>query len=114
MIPLISAVLTVMMMIWSAAAHAGDAIHPTTDGVIRVCWHWNMTASENCHKYHHIKLPSSIADGDTFRVEYGSNPKGYQFRVGRIAIQGGVCSIYSGQTGHLRDRIKVGCEDAAR
>jgi len=111
--PLVLAILA-LMMIWPAAVRADSPIHPMGEGVIRVCWDWGIMASRKCHKYHHVRLPPAIAVGDTFHVEYGSNPKGYQFRVGRIAIDSGVCWIYSGQDGHSRDRIKVGCEEAAQ
>ncbi|MBV9829880.1 MAG: hypothetical protein JO001_30040 [Alphaproteobacteria bacterium] len=112
MIPLFLAASFTAILTWPIAALADGPIRPTREGVIRVCWGLDILAGKNCHKYHHIKLPPSIAIGDTFRVEYGSNPKGFQFRVRRIAVESGVCSIYSGQTSHLRDRIKVGCDAA--
>lgn len=69
---------------------------------------------ERRRKYNHVNLPSSISVGDVFRVRYGSNPKGYEFHVGRINTDNGVCSIYPfGGGRNVRDRITATCQSCS-
>jgi len=80
------------------------------EGTIRVCRNWNLMG-EHCREYEHVKLPPSITEGDVFVVRYGSNPKSYEFHVGRIATLGDVCSIFPHEGGYnLRDRIIAACQ----
>ena len=58
-------------------------INILSEGTIRVCRNWNSTG-DRCREYNHVKLPSSISVGDVFRVRYSSNPKSYEFHVGRM------------------------------
>ena len=109
----VAAALSMALMIWPAAARSEGAIQPMGEGVIRVCRNWDMFGT-SCRKYHHIKLPASISLGDAFRVTYGSNPKSFQFRVQRIKVEDGICSIYGGEIGSVRDRIRVSCQNAAQ
>jgi hypothetical protein len=88
-------------------------INILSEGTIRVCRNWNLMG-ERCRKYNHVKLPSSISVGDVFRVAYGSNPKGYEFHVGRIETNAGVCSVYPFSSGYnVRDRITAACHSCS-
>jgi len=99
----------VAMVVWPEAARSEDAIRPIGNGVLRICRSsWYLTG-QPCRKYYRIQLPSSIRVGDAFRVEYGSNPKSFQFWVGRIDVKDGRCSIYGGGKAS-RDRIRVDCQ----
>jgi hypothetical protein len=95
---------------WLAAfaAQAQNAIQPQGDGVLRICRNWDMLG-KSCRNYHHVKLPASIRLGDTFRVEYGSNRKSFDFQVGRIKVEDGICAIHRTDQDQPGDRVKVAC-----
>ncbi len=64
---------------------------------LTMCQSWVVYAS--CRTYHHIAVPARIAIGDTVVLEFGSNPKEYQFPVVRIVHSGNRCTIYSDASG---------------
>jgi hypothetical protein len=71
-----------------AAADQPDTVKVVTPealGVLTKCRGWLVTRS--CRTYHHIRLPSRIAVGDTITVLFGSHPKEYRFSVARIALE---------------------------
>src|SRR2546423_10543595 len=79
-----------------AAADQPDtikAVTPEALGVLTKCRGWLVTRS--CRTYHHIRLPSRIAVGDTITVSFGSHPKEYRFSVARIALKDDHCTIFS-------------------
>jgi hypothetical protein len=84
-----------------------EAIEPGGPGVLTKCRNWLVTST--CNTYHHIRLPSRIAVGDTFSVSFGSHPKEFQFFVARITLEGGHCAILSEAHGdrHEMDKINV-------
>ncbi len=90
-----------------AAADAIEAVHPRGSGELTKCRDWLVASS--CRTYHHIRLPSRIAVGDTIPVAFGSDPKEYGFFVARIALDGDQCTIFSEATGdrHRMDKIDV-------
>jgi hypothetical protein len=95
------------------SAEAECMINILSEGTIRVCRNWNLMG-EQCRKYNHVKLPYAISVGDVFRVTYGSNPKGYEFHVGRIKTNDGACSLYPFAGGHnVRDRITATCQSCS-
>jgi hypothetical protein len=106
-----AAALLIAMLVWPVTARSEEVVHPAGQGVIHVCRNWDMTGA-SCREYHHIKLPPRIRVGDAFRVEYGSNPKSFQFVVGRIEVQDGTCLIHGGPIGSSEDRIRVACQNA--
>ena len=83
------------------------AVRPGGPGVLTKCRDW-LVASW-CHHYHHINLPPRVAVGDTISLSYGSSPKGYDFPVARIALQGDHCTIFSEAGGNQQwqDKIEV-------
>jgi hypothetical protein len=65
----VTLVVTVMVVAMpSFAARADVSIETVGEGAISVCRDWDMVG-KSCRKYHHVKLPSSISVGDTFRVD---------------------------------------------
>jgi hypothetical protein len=93
-----------------AAADQPDtvkAVTPEALGVLTKCRGWLVTRS--CRTYHHIRLPSRIAVGDTITVLFGSHPKEYRFSVARIALEDDHCTILSEANGdrYHTDQIKV-------
>ena len=83
------------------------AVTPEALGVLTKCRGWLVTRS--CRTYHHIRLPSRIAVGDTITVLFGSHPKEYRFSVARIALEDDHCTILSEANGdpYHTDKIKV-------
>jgi hypothetical protein len=77
----------------SAAAGEVDVVAPNGPGVLTKCRNWFITTS--CNTYHHIRLPSHIAVGDTITIHFGSNPKEYRFAVARIVLRGHDCAIFN-------------------
>ena len=109
------ATIILLMGAWPlGAADAKCTIDTAGAGIISVCRNWNFTG-QKCRDYDDVKLPSSISEGDAFSVRYGSNPKGYNFRVGRIEIREGTCLIYPPHgADHPRDSISVACPSGCR
>ena len=83
------------------------AVQPGGPGVLTKCRDWLVASS--CHHYHHISLPPRVAVGDTITLSYGSSPKGYDFPVARIALEGDHCTIFSEVAGdrEWEDKIEV-------
>jgi hypothetical protein len=92
----------------AAAADQPDtvgAVQPGGPGVLTKCRDWLVASS--CHHYHHISLPPRVAVGDTISLTYGSSPKGYDFPVARIALQGDHCTIFSEAGGDQQQQDKI-------
>jgi hypothetical protein len=81
------------------------AVQPGGPGVLTKCRDWLVARS--CHHYHHISLPSRVAVGDTITLSYGSSPKGYDFPVARIALEGNHCTIFSEAGGDRQGEDKI-------
>jgi hypothetical protein len=101
------ATLMVTVSFGVAAADAIDAVHPRGSGMLTKCRDWLVAST--CRTYHHIRLPSRIAVGDTITVSFGSAPKEYGFFVARIELEGDQCTIFSEATGdrHGMDKINI-------
>ena len=84
-----------------------EAVIPGGSGVLTKCRGWLVTTS--CRSYHHIRLPSRIAVGDTITMLFASHPKEFGFSVARIELKGQHCAILSGADGdrHRMDKIDV-------
>ncbi|HXC92304.1 MAG TPA: hypothetical protein VNV18_19245 [Stellaceae bacterium] len=97
-----------------AVAGTGAAAPPDTVNAVRTGgWgvltkhiDWLVTSSRRT--YHHIRLPSRIAVGDTVRITFGSSPKTYGFSVAWITLNGNRCKLFSkSEIQNHRDRITV-------
>ena len=89
---LIAATLTIFG-VGSAAAGEVEVVAPDGPGVLTICRSWLIATS--CNTYHHIRLPSRIAVGDTITIHFGSSPKEYRFAVARIVVRGDDCAIFN-------------------
>lgn len=89
---LIAATLTIVG-VGSAAAGEVDVVVLDGPGVLTQCRNWLITTS--CNTYHHIRLPSRIAVGDTITIHFGSSPKEYRFAVSRIVVRGDDCALFN-------------------
>jgi len=76
-----------------AAGAEVDVVATHGPGVLTKCRNWLVASS--CRTYHHIRLPSHIAVGDTITLNFGSSPKEYRFSVARIDLTGHDCAIFS-------------------
>jgi len=83
----------------AAAARADDLKAVGTDGsaTLTMCRNWLIY--NDCRDYNHVTVPARIAVGDTLGLDFGSNPKEYEFPVVRIVYEGGRCTLYSEATG---------------
>lgn len=90
----------------AAQTNTVNAVKPGGPGKLTKHLDWLVTSSRRT--YHHIRLPSQIAVGDTITLSYGSSTKTYGFRVGRITLKGSQCEIFSQTKVHNRtDKINV-------
>lgn len=90
----------------AAQTNTVNAVKPGAPGKLTKHLDWLVTSSRRT--YHHIRLPSEIAVGDTITLSYGSSTKTYGFRVGRITLTGSHCEIFSQTKVHNRtDKISV-------
>lgn len=90
----------------AAQTNTVKAAEPGGPGKLTKHMDWLVTSSRRT--YHHIRLPSRIAVGDTIPLSYGSNTKTYGFRVARITLTGDRCEIFSQtQIHHRTDKINV-------
>jgi hypothetical protein len=90
----------------AAPANTVYAVNPGGPGKLTKHMDWLVTSSRRT--YHHIRLPSRIAVGDTITLSFGSNTKTFGFPVARITLQGDHCEIFSGtEIHHRRDKITV-------
>jgi hypothetical protein len=97
-----------------AAAADVQAIETGGSGVLTMCQ--SRMVYQDCRDYHHITVPTRINVGDSFEVDFGSNPKQYQFPAARIERDGERCVIYSEATGDGKEmnRIEViPCHEAS-
>jgi len=97
----------VVAVSFGAAADAVEEVHPGGPGMLTKCRDWLVASS--CRTYHHIRLPSRIAVGDTITVSFGSDPKEYGFFVARIALEDDRCTLFTEATGdrHGMDKIDI-------
>jgi len=89
---LLTATLIVLGLGRAAGAEV-DVVALDGPGVLTKCRNWLVATS--CNTYHHIRLPSHIAVGDTITLIFGSSPKEYRFSVVRIDLTGRDCTIFS-------------------
>jgi hypothetical protein len=99
-----------MLLITSIGAAAQPdtvtAVWSSGRGVLTKRIDWLVASSRRT--YHHIRLPSRIAVGDTITLSFGSSTKTYGFLVARITLKGNHCLIFSkAEIHHHRDKISV-------
>jgi hypothetical protein len=113
-LPLAAGILVAATVSLAAAADGVKAIVTPGSGMLTMCR--NRLVYSDCNSYHHIAIPGRIAVGDKFQVEFGSNPKGYEFPVVRIVRNGDSCTLLSeaGVDAGKSDTIEVAsCRDAS-
>lgn len=91
----------------SAASTTAKAVATDGSGRLTKCRDWLFTYT--CKRYHHVEIPKDIAVGQSITLDFGSNPKQYNFPVARIALYGDRCTLYSEASGNPKamDRIDV-------
>ncbi|HYM73798.1 MAG TPA: hypothetical protein VET89_12510 [Stellaceae bacterium] len=88
--------LALLVLVAAAALAASDdlkAIETAGTGTLTMCRNW--IAFRSCRDYQNIALPAHIAIGDTVELEFGSNPKQYDFPVVRILRSDTKCTVLS-------------------
>ena len=90
-LPFIAVLLTIASLQPLAAGEV-KAIETGRSGDLTMCPMW----TSSCNLYHHISLPARITIGDKVPVNFGSNPKDYNFPVARIVMHdNGGCTVFS-------------------
>lgn len=91
----------------SAASVDVQAVMTNGSGRLTKCRDWLITYT--CKRYHHVEIPMAVAVGQSITLNFGSNPKQYEFPVARIALDGRRCTLYSEATGDpdAIDRVDV-------
>ena len=106
----------VALLMLAAAAQAADgvtAIATDGSGTLTMCRSWLLFHS--CQDYNNIVLPTQIAVGDKLPLNFGSNPKDYEFPVARIVRDGASCTVLSQANGPPErvNKIEIAsCRDA--
>jgi len=106
----------VAMLMLAATAQAADgagAIATDGSGTLTMCRSWLLFHS--CQDYNNIVLPTQIAVGDKLPLNFGSNPKDYEFPVARIVRDGVSCTVLSDAAGPSEHANKIeiaSCRDA--
>src|SRR5262249_30214597 len=80
-----------------ATAESPTEIRTPGEATLTMCRSWVVYS--DCHSYNHIAVPRRIRVGDTLGLDFGSNPKEYQFPVARIVRDADRCTIYSEMQG---------------
>lgn len=107
----------VAALLLSGAALAEDgvsAIKTPGSGRLTMCRSWLLFST--CREYSKVALPDRIALGDHLPLNFGSNPKAYEFPVERIVRQGQTCTLLDEPAGAPDDgnRIEIAsCGDGA-
>jgi hypothetical protein len=83
------------------AAEAMTAIATPGKGRLTLCRSWIVYRS--CRSYDKVALPRRIAVGDRVPLNFGSNPKAYEFKVAEIRSRGEGCLLLSDQSGGEED-----------
>jgi hypothetical protein len=94
----------------AAPAIAAESLNSVaTDGLATLTMCRSYLFYSDCKSYNRVAVPVRIALGDTIDLDFGSNPKRYEFRVMRILSEAGRCAIYDAATGDPEklDRIVV-------
>ncbi len=93
------------------AEDGGSAVKTPGAGRLTMCRSWLLFST--CRDYNNVTLPDRIALGDHVPLDFGSNPKDYQFPVARIVRHGESCTLLDKPVG--RDdgnRIEIAsCRD---
>ena len=91
---------TLAAALLAAGAASGETVKSVGTGglgTLTMCRNWMVYS--DCRTYNHVAVPPRIAVGDSIGLDFGSNPKEYQFPVARIVRKGNRCTIYSETTG---------------
>jgi hypothetical protein len=98
----------------TAAEDGPSAIKTPGSGELRMCRSWLLFST--CREYSKVALPDRIALGDRLPLNFGSNPKDYEFPVERIVRHGESCLLLDEPAGGRDDgnRIEIAsCGDTA-
>jgi hypothetical protein len=102
-------------LLFTGAALAEDtasAIKTPGSARLTMCRSWLLFST--CRDYYNVVVPDRIALGDHLPLNFGSNPKAYEFPVVRIVRKGGTCMLLDEPTGNDGNRIEIAsCGDAA-
>ncbi len=99
---------SVLLLLSAGAAFGADevsAISTSGSGTLVMCRSWLLFHS--CRDYNNVALPGRIVVGDQLPLEFGSNPKGYTFPVGRIIHAGAGCVVTSDAAGDPNKGNKI-------
>jgi hypothetical protein len=112
---LLSIATVLLLPVSAALAQDGvNAVKTPGAGQLTMCRSWLLFSS--CRDYYNVALPDRIALGDRLPLNFGSNPKDYEFPVERIIRAGGSCTLFDEPAGAAGDgnRIEIAsCGDAA-
>jgi hypothetical protein len=92
----------------SGAALAEDgasAINTPGSARLTMCRSWLLFST--CRDYYNVAVPDRIALGDRLPLNFGSNPKAYEFPVVRIIRQGEACMLLDEPRGDDGNRIEI-------
>jgi hypothetical protein len=95
----------------AVAEDAASAIKTPGSARLTMCRSWLFFST--CRDYYNVAVPARIALGDHLALNFGSNPKTYEFPVLRIVRQGEACMLLDDPSGDDCNRIEIAsCPDA--
>ena len=95
----------------AVAEDGASAIKTPGSARLTMCRSWLLFST--CRDYYNVAVPDRIALGDRVPLNFGSNPKSYEFPVARIVRQGDACMLLDEPTGDDGNRIELAsCPDA--
>ena len=83
------------------ATEAMTAVATPGKGRLTLCRSWIVFRS--CKSYDKVALPQQIAVGDRVVLNFGRNPKAYEFKISEIRSKGDGCLILSEHSGGAED-----------
>src|SRR5215475_10521727 len=95
-----------LLLTGAAAAEDGaSAIKTPGSAHLTMCRSWLLFST--CRDYNNIAVAARIALGDHLALNFGSNPKTYEFPVVRIIRQGDACMLLDEPRGDDCNRIEI-------
>ena len=107
------AIAVALLLAGTALAEDGPSAIKTPGAArLTMCRSWLLFST--CRDYYNVAVPDRIALGDRLPLNFGSNPKAYEFPVMRIVRQGETCMLLDEPRGDDGNRIEIAsCPDAA-
>lgn len=107
------AIIAVLLSTGAVLAEDGASTIKTPGSArLTMCRSWLLFST--CRDYYNVSVPDRIALGDHLPLNFGSNPKDYEFPVVRIVRQGEACMLLDEPSGYDGNRIEIAsCLDAA-